>query len=149
MADQHIIELHLAEILAGKDIFLVGVKVDNNNKIVVHIDTAEGLSIDDCVRISKELEGRLDRDKEDFAMEVSSPGLDAPFRVIEQYKKNIGKMISVIKADGEKLEGILMKLDEKGIVVDVIKKKRDGRKEQLGTELSFGEIKSARVSIQL
>jgi ribosome maturation factor RimP len=149
MTDQHIIELHLAEILAGQDIFLVGVKIDNNNKIVVHIDTPDGLSIDDCVRISKELEGRLDRDKEDFALEVSSPGLDAPFRVIEQYKKNIGKRISVIKLDGEKLEGILMKLDEKGIVLDEIKNKKDGRKEQLGTKLSFGEIKSTRVSLQL
>ena len=55
MADQNIIEHHLEGILAGKDIFLVGVKVDNNNKIIVHIDTTEGISIDDCVRVSKEL----------------------------------------------------------------------------------------------
>ncbi len=148
MADQQLIEHHLEGILAGKNIFLVGVKIDNSNKIVVHIDTPEGISIDDCVRVSRELEGKLDREKEDFSLEVSSPGLDAPFRVIEQYRKNIGKMISVVKTDGEKLEGILMKLDEKSIVLDLIKKEKGGGKEQLMADLSFGEIKSARVCIQ-
>ena len=55
MAEQHIIEHLLEGILAGKDIFLVSVKVDNNNKILVHIDTPEGISIDECVRVSREL----------------------------------------------------------------------------------------------
>jgi ribosome maturation factor RimP len=148
MADQNIIEHHLEGILAGKDIFLVGVKVDNNNKIIVHIDTPEGISIDDCVRVSKELEEKLDREMEDFALEVSSPGLDSPFRVIEQYKKNIGKKINLVKTDGEKLDGILKKTGENGIVLEIIRGKKGQPKDPELLELAFTEIKSGRVSIQ-
>ena len=148
MADQNIIEHHLEGILAGKDIFLVGVKVDNNNKIIVHIDTHEGISIDDCVRVSKELEEKLDREMEDFALEVSSPGLDSPFRVIEQYQKNIGKKINLVKTDGEKLDGILKKTGENGIVLEIIRGKKGQPKDPELLELAFTEIKSGRVSIQ-
>jgi ribosome maturation factor RimP len=148
MADQHIIEHHLEVILAGKDIFLVGVKVDNNNKIVVHIDTTEGISIDECVRVSRELEGRLDRDREDFSLEVSSPGLDAPFRVIEQYQKNVGKKITLVRADGGKLEGVLKKTGQNGIVLEMTGGRKGQPKDPELLELSFAEIKSARISIQ-
>ena len=148
MADQNIIEHHLEGIIAGKNIFLVGVKVDNNNKIIVHIDTTEGISIDDCVRVSKELEEKLDREMEDFALEVSSPGLDSPFRVIEQYQKNIGKKINLVKTDGEKLDGILKKTGKNGIVLEIIRGKKGQPKDPELLELAFTEIKSGRVSIQ-
>ena len=148
MADQNNIEHHLERILAGKDIFLVDVKVDNNNKIIVHIDTPEGISIDDCVLVSKELEEKLDRDREDFALEVSSPGLDSPFRVIEQYQKNIGKKINLVKTDGEKLDGILRKTGEDGILLEMIRGKKGQTKDPEVLELAFTEIKSGRASIQ-
>ena len=148
MADQNIVEHHLEGILAGKDIFLVGVKVDNNNKIIVQIDTPLGISIDDCVRVSKELEEKLDRDREDFALEVSSPGLDSPFIVIEQYQKNVGKKINLVKQDGDKLEGILKKTGESGIVLEVTRGRKGQTKDQELLELSFAEIKSGRASIQ-
>jgi ribosome maturation factor RimP len=148
MADQNSIEHHLEGILAGKDIFLVGVKVDNNNKIIVHIDTSEGISIDDCARISRELEEKLDRDREAFALEVSSPGLDSPFRVIEQYQKNVGKRINLVKTDGEKLEGVLKKTGENGIVLEMTRGRKGQPKDPELLELSFAEIKSGRVSIQ-
>jgi ribosome maturation factor RimP len=148
MADQNSIEHHLEGILAGKDIFLVGVKVDNNNKIIVHIDTSEGISIDDCARVSRELEEKLDRDREDFALEVSSPGLDSPFRVIEQYQKNVGKRINLVKTDGEKLEGVLKKTGENGIVLEMTRGRKGQPKDPDLLELSFAEIKSGRASIQ-
>jgi ribosome maturation factor RimP len=148
MAEQHIIENLLEGILSGNDIFLVSVKVDNNNKIQVHIDTTEGISIDECVRVSRELEEKLDRDREDFALEVSSPGLDSPFRVIEQYQKNVGKKISVVKTDGEKLDGVLKKTMENGIALEFSRGRKDQSKDPELLELSFREIKSARASIQ-
>jgi ribosome maturation factor RimP len=148
MADQHIIEHHLEEILAGTDIFLVGVKVDHNNKIFVHIDTPKGISIDECVRVSRELEEKLDREREDFALEVSSPGLDSPFRVIEQYQKNVGRKISLVKTDGERLEGILRKTDENGIEIEMTRSKKGQPKDPELLELSFTEIKSGKASIQ-
>ena len=148
MADQHIIEHHLEGILTGTDIFLVGVKVDHNNKIIVHIDTPKGISIDECVRVSRELEEKLDRAREDFALEVSSPGLDSPFRVIEQYQKNVGRKISLVKTDGEILEGIMRKTDENGIELEMTSRKKGQPKDPELIELSFAEIKSGKASIQ-
>ena len=148
MADQNSIEHHLEGIIAGKDIFLVGVKVDNNNKIIVHIDTPVGISIGDCARVSRELEEKLDRDREDFALEVSSPGLDSPFRVIEQYQKNVGKRINLVKTDGEKLEGVLKKTGENGIVLEMTRGRKGQPKNPDLIELSFAEIESGRASIQ-
>ena len=85
---------------------------------------------------------------EDFALEVSSPGLDSPFRVIEQYQKNIGKKINLVKTDGEKLDGILKKTGENGIVLEIIRGKKGQPKDPELLELAFTEIKSGRVSIQ-
>jgi ribosome maturation factor RimP len=147
MADQHKIEQYLASILATKDIFLVGVKVDQNNRIVVHIDTADGISIEECARVSRELEDWLDREQEDFALEVSSPGLDAPFRVVDQYRKNVGRDIIVVRADGERLAGNLKETGENGIVLEVSRKKKGKPPSTTLHELSFSEIKSARVSL--
>lgn len=148
MADQKIIQHYLEGILAGKDIFLVDVKADSNHKIIVHIDTPEGISIDECVRVSRELEEKLDRDREDFSLEVSSPGLGSPFRVIEQYRKNVGKMINLVKMDGMKLEGILKKTSNEGIVLEMNRPKKGQSKDPGLIELSFTEIKSASTSIQ-
>lgn len=148
MADQKIVQHYLERILAGKDIFLVGVKVDSNHKIIVHIDTPQGISIDECVRVSRELEEKLDRDREDFSLEVSSPGLDSPFRVIEQYQKNVGKIINLVKMDGLKLEGILKETGNEGIVLEMRRSKKGQSKDPELIELSFAEIKSAKASIQ-
>jgi ribosome maturation factor RimP len=148
MADQKIVQHYLEGILTGKDIFLVGVKVDRHHKIIVHIDTPRGISIDECVRVSRELEEKLDRDKEDFSLEVSSPGLDSPFRVIEQYQKNVGKIINLVKMDGLKLEGILKEIVNEGIVLEMRRGKKGQSKDPELIELSFVEIKSAKASIQ-
>jgi ribosome maturation factor RimP len=148
MTDKHIIEQHLEGILAGKDVFLVGVRVDKDNRIFVHIDTPGGISIDQCVQVSRELEDKLDRDGEDFALEVSSPGLGSPFRVIEQYRKNIGRDISVVKTDGEKLEGTLKEAGDRGIVLEVTGRKKGQSPDTARHELPYAKIKTARASIR-
>ncbi len=146
MIEKEIIEGHLREILSTRDIFLVEVKVDSSSKIRVHIDRMEGISIDNCVGVSRELEGKLDRDQEDFALEVSSPGLDAPFRVREQYVKNMDKMVSVQCKDGSKFLGILKKADEDSVLLEVKPNKKGESPEQL--KLDVGEIISTRLHIQ-
>jgi ribosome maturation factor RimP len=146
MIEKEIIEGHLREILSTKDIFLVEVKVDSSSKIRVHIDKMEGISIDDCVGVSRELEGKLDRDQEDFALEVSSPGLDAPFRVREQYDKNMDKMVSVQCKDGSKFLGILKEADEDHVLLEVKPNKKGESPEQL--KLDVEEIISTRLHIQ-
>ncbi len=146
MIERETIEAHLKQILTGTEIFLVDVRVDSSNRITVHIDKIDGISIDDCVRISRDLEGRLDRDREDFALEVSSPGLDAPFKVTEQYRKNIGKMVKVQSADGETYLGILKQVEESGIRLEIPAVKKNEEPEL--KDLAFGDIVTTRIDIQ-
>ena len=117
MIDPETVRDHLKEILAEAGCFLTDIRVDKNNKILVNVDRNEGISIDDCVSISRSLESRLDRDREDFALEVSSPGLDSPFKVIEQYHKNKGKKVRVVSKDGLTVEGLLKEVSDSGIEI--------------------------------
>jgi len=79
-----------------KDIFFVALSIGSGNIIKVLLDKPEGITIDECVVISRMIEARLNRDEEDYELQVSSPGLGMPFKVIEQYYKNRGNKIEVI-----------------------------------------------------
>jgi len=124
----------------------VNVSVDGSNRIHVHVDKRDGITIEDCAGISRALEGRLDRDRDDFSLEVSSPGLDAPFRVPEQYLKSIGKLISVQCMDGKKILGILKESDRSGILLEIPPEKKGGEPEM--KKLDFNEIASTKIHIQ-
>ena len=97
----------VTELIDQTDIFIVEIKVSQNAKIIVLLDRPGGILIDDCIRVSRGIEGRLDRDTEDFELEVSSPGLTEPFKVREQYEKYTGKEVEVILHSGENFQGVL------------------------------------------
>ena len=139
MIDPETVRDHLKEILAEAGCFLTDIRVDKNNKIVVSVDRNEGINIDDCVSISRSLESRLDRDREDFVLEISSPGLDSPFKVIEQYHKNIGKKVRVVSKDGLTVEGLLKEVSDSGIVIYTHET----------VSMKFMEIQSIRRIIQI
>jgi ribosome maturation factor RimP len=120
------------------DIFLVEVLVKPGNAILVHVDRPEGISIKECVKISRFLNENLDREVEDYSMEVSSPGLGGAFRVKQQYEKNLGRDIEVLYTDGIKVKGKLQKVTDEGIVLNV-----QGDDE----EISYEEIKTAKAII--
>ena len=145
MIEKETVKANLKEIIGEMGIFLVDIKVDSNNHILVHVDKTEGISIDDCVRVSRALEAKLDRDFEDFALEVSSPGLDAPFIVLQQYEKSIGKIVLVQCTDGSQLQGLLKEADEKGIRLEIPAVKKGGESQE--QELAFTDIKSTRIQI--
>lgn len=109
----------LEEHIQGSDIFLVEVLVKSGNAIRVHVDRSEGISIDACVKISRFLNEQLDRDVEDFSLEVSSPGLSSAFKVKQQYEKNIGRTIEVRMEDGDRIEGKLESIAGEAIVLKV------------------------------
>lgn len=121
--------------IGGTDIFLVNVTVKPGNAIKVHVDTPDGISIDECVKISRYVNESLDRDTEDYSLEVSSPGLGGPFRVKQQYEKNVGREIEVLYTDGEKVKGSLESVSEAGIVL-----KHSGRLREIG----FNDIQTAK-----
>ncbi len=124
--------------IEGSDIFLVEVAVKAGNVITVHVDRPEGISIDECVKISRLLNESLDRDVEDYSLEVSSPGLGGAFRVKQQYEKNLGRDIEVLYTDGMKVKGKLEMISDNGIILRV-----NGDNEEIG----FEEIKTAKAII--
>ena len=113
-------------------LFVVEMKVSSNNVIQVELDKLEGnVSVDDCIRVSRNVEHNLDREKEDFELNVSSAGLDKGLRVFPQYKKNVGRKVKVKLTEGGTIEGTMMEATEEGIVVQTSRKERiEGRKKK-------------------
>jgi ribosome maturation factor RimP len=117
------------EWLADKEYFLVDVSVSADNCISVEIDHAEGVWIEDCVLLSKHVEASLDRDVEDYELEVGSAGIGQPFKVLQQYINHIGKEVEVLAKDGKKYRGVLARAEESDFSVTVqVKEKPEGAK---------------------
>ena len=132
--------------------FLVDVMVTPANVIHVEVDSHDGLTIDQCVEISRYLESHLDRATEDFELQVSSPGIDQYFKVNEQYRKNAGREVEIITTENTLFRGIMTEVNDSGIVLEVtMKERQEGeRKPRLVTKMvsfDYVDIKKARVII--
>jgi ribosome maturation factor RimP len=111
--------------------FPVDVSVKSGNRIEVLIDSDQGAPIEYCVEISRLIEQSLDREAEDFELEVSSPGIGQPFKVKEQYLKSIERPVEVIMPDGKTQKGILEEVGDEDFVVKEEKKvKVEGKKKK-------------------
>lgn len=108
----------VADVMQGKELFLVDVSVSKDNVIEVFVDSANGVDVSTCIGISREIEAHLDRDVEDFELTVSSAGIGYPFKVAGQYHKNIGKPVEVKFNDGSKLEGVLKSFDGTSVEIE-------------------------------
>lgn len=97
-----------------EDLFLIDMKVTPDNRIMVVIDGDEGVSLKDCIEVSRKVEHNLDREEQDFSLEVSSPGATEPLLHARQYRKNIGRKLKV-KLENETLEGNLAEADSSHI----------------------------------
>ena len=129
MIDKNKVKAVVEEWLADKDYFLVDVQISPDDKIVVEIDHADGVWIEDCVELSKYIEERLSRDEEDYELEVGSAGLGQPFKVPQQYINFIGKDVEVLGADGKKIRGVLTSVDGNDFTVTTQEKvKVEGKK---------------------
>lgn len=111
MIDKDTIRTIVEEALTNTDAFPVDVTVTPSNEVTVEIDSMTGVDIDTCARLTRLIEERVDRDIEDYQLEVGSAGLTAPFKVARQYEKNIGNEIEVLTRDGRKLTGVLVELN--------------------------------------
>lgn len=129
MIDKNVVKGFVDEWLEDKEYFLVDIIVGNDDRIVVEIDHADGVYINDCVELSKYIEERLDREQEDYELEVGSAGLGQPFKVEKQYANHVGKPVEVLCADGKKVRGVLKSVDGRDFVVTVNEKVRpEGKK---------------------
>ena len=147
----------IMETYPGREgLFIVELKVSPSNKISLFADRMEGITIEECVRISRFIEHKLDREKEDFELVVSSPGLDMPLRVKEQYLKNTGKNLKVTLRDHSEIKGKLIEVNDHGIVIEKEQKKgkkKGSRKKTaqegpVRNEYAFDEIEQAKLIIE-
>ncbi len=136
--------------LEGSDKFLVDLHISGDNRINVSIDGDNGITIDDCIELSRFIESNLDRDEEDFELNVASAGLDSPLKLRRQYVKNIGRCINVTTIDGEKTAGTLLEVSEGQIVVEPDNRRRK-KKEPADDEnvtIPFDQIKVAKIVVK-
>ncbi len=122
--------LSLVDEVLTEDQFIVELEIDAANRIYIEVDDKSApISIADCIKVSRGVEHNLDREEEDFSLEVTSPGLDRPFKVFEQYLKNIGRPVKVKDVKGRVHKGILTEAAGDGIAIEFKEKRRiEGRK---------------------
>jgi len=152
MITEKVIRTLIDEKLGGSETYLVDLSVSSSNQIKIELDRMEGVSIDECVAMSRHIESALDRETEDFELQVSSPGLDQPFKVFQQYVKNIGREVSVLKVDGKKLKGLLLDANQGSITIEYsTKEKIEGKKKKETIihkdAIPMNEIKETRIII--
>ena len=124
--------------LEGKDYFLVELSVSPDDRIVVEIDHADGVWIEDCADLSRFIESRISREEEDYELEVGSAGLGQPFRVHRQYEIHVGKPVETQGKDGKKYRGTLLAVDNEGFELGVMQKVREeGKKRPVMKEVTM------------
>lgn len=119
MIQKSAVEAAVNEWLEGKEYFLVEVSVSLDDRIVVVIDHAEGVWIEDCAELSRFIESRINREDEDYELEVGSAGIGYPFQVRRQYEIHIGKNVETQQKDGHKFKGVLESVGEEEFVLSV------------------------------
>ena len=145
---KHLVEEALSE---NKDLFLIDLKFLDGNKIYIEVDGDQGIALNECIRINRYIEGSLDREEEDFSLEVTSPDIANPLVVKRQYTKNIGRIL-VVKLAESKVQGTLKEVTEDDIMLEwsarepkpIGKGKVTVIKNQT---ISFADIKEAKVKI--
>ena len=136
MIDKNVVKKLVDEWLQDQEYFLVDIEISPDNRIVVEIDHADGVWIEDCVALSRYIEERLSRDDEDYELEVGSAGLGQPFKVPQQYINFVGKEVEVLDADGIKVKGSLKDVDGNDFTVGVEEKvKVEGKKRPVKMEV--------------
>lgn len=135
MIDKQKLTDTINEAIKDTPLFLVDVTVTPDNNITVEVDSMESVDIDECVKLTRDIEAVFDRDVEDYQLEVGSAGLTSPFKVKEQYIKNVGNQVEVLTRDGRKFKGTLTAVGDDDFTVAVTKKvKEEGKKRPVEVE---------------
>ena len=124
MIDKNIIKTTVEEWLQQGDYYLVDVEMTGDDRIVIEIDHADGVWIEDCAELSRHLQDTLGDELGDYELEVGSAGIGQPFKVVQQYRNHIGKPVEVLTADGQKLQGELRSVSDDGTQFAVATKEK-------------------------
>ena len=102
----------------NNSLFLIDLTLHQDNRIVVQVDGEHGVSLKECIRISRYIENNLDKEVEDYGLEVTTPDIADPIRDVRQYKKNLQRTLLITLKDRTKVEGVLTQITEQGIVLE-------------------------------
>ena len=129
MINKEIIQTLTEEWLQGNEYFLVDINFAADDRIVIEIDHADGVWIEDCAALSRFLQERLGEELGEYELEVGSAGLGQPFKVAQQYMTHIGATLEVLQADGKKVQGVLKAVDAPSFTITVQEKQKvEGKK---------------------
>lgn len=133
--------------IKGTGIFLVAVRLSSTGRITVLIDRPEGVTIDDCASLSRFISHELGEEVSDYELNVSSPGLDMPFLVHEQYLKNEGKMVEVTDLEGAVEKGTLANVTRGGFDLEIVTREKNRVTGSVTRSFNYEDIKSVKVII--
>ena len=153
MIDKNAVQKAVEEWLDGKEYFLVDLSVSADDRIVVVIDHAEGVWIEDCAELSRYIESKINREEEDYELEVGSAGLGQPFRMKRQFEIHVGKPVETLSKDGRKHRGTLLSVDDEGFVLGEQQKvKEEGKKrpvlKEVPVRFAFDEVSYTKYMIK-
>ena len=147
MISKDMIQTAVEEWLAKGDYYLVDVEMTADDRIIIEIDHADGVWIEDCADLSRFLQEKLGDELGDYELEVGSAGIGQPFKVIQQYRNHVGKDVEVLQKDGQKVQGVLKTVGDDETFVVTVKEKQhiEGKKRPVLVEVdksfSIGNIK--------
>ena len=129
MINKETIQTLTEEWLQGNDYFLVDISFGADDRIVIEIDHADGVWIEDCAELSRFLQEKLGDELGEYELEVGSAGLGQPFKVAQQYQNHIGDTLEVLGADGKKVQGVLKSVEGRDFTLTICEKqKQEGKK---------------------
>jgi len=149
MITKETLKTYVEEWLAQGDYFLVDIQMGDDDRIVIEIDHADGVWIEDCAELSRYLQEHIGEELGNYELEVGSAGLGQPFKVAQQYVNHIGDEVEVVTSDGVKLTGVLKQVDGRQFTVTTIEKQvPEGKKRpvkvEVDKEFSMDEVKSTK-----
>lgn len=152
MAFKEKVNLLLTEALSEKpSLFLIDVTITDAFKVIITLDDDNGVVLQDCIDVSRVIENNLDREEQDFSLEVASAGVSSPLKHIRQYKKNVGRIL-IVKTETENIEAELVEANDDFVILSW--KAREPKKIGKGKEtvqktleVPYGDIKEAIVTV--
>ena len=145
MIDKTKLEAAIQEYLKDSDYQLTTLTISPENEILVEVDRLQGVDLDFCAGLNDYLNKQLDREKEDYSLEVGSVCLTDPFKTKLQYEKNLGHPVELLTNEGKKLHGELVSVDEETFMVDIPVKKKEIQSLTFG----YGDIKYIRYDLKI
>jgi len=133
--------------ISGTGIFLVDVRLSSTGRITILIDRPEGVKIEDCASMSRYISSELGEEGGEYDLNVSSPGLDMPLLVTEQFLKNEGRMVDVVTNEGDREKGLLINVTKGGFDLKVDTKQKNREVVTVVRSYNFEDVKSVKVII--